>query len=201
MVPLNVPNVLTVMRILLVPVLVVALLAKTGNGDLLAAVVFALASVTDAVDGHLARSRNSVTTFGKLMDPIADKLLIVAALVALVSLGRLEAWVAMVIIAREFAVTVLRAAAGAQQGVVISASPFGKLKTVAQVLMVMALIAFDERPLWVTVLVYVTVVITVLSGLDYFFGSRRRVDEAAAARSGPVPPAAAPGSSSAPIEP
>jgi CDP-diacylglycerol---glycerol-3-phosphate 3-phosphatidyltransferase len=134
MVPLDVPNVLTVMRILLVPVLVVALLAKTGNGDLLAAVVFALASVTDAVDGHLARSRNSVTTFGKLMDPIADKLLIVAALVALVSLGRLEAWVAMVIIAREFAVTVLRAAAGAQQGVVISASPFGKLKTVAQVL-------------------------------------------------------------------
>jgi CDP-diacylglycerol---glycerol-3-phosphate 3-phosphatidyltransferase len=202
MVPLNVPNVLTVVRILLVPVLVVALLAKTGNGDLLAAVVFALASVTDAVDGHLARSRNSVTTFGKLMDPIADKLLIVAALVALVSLGRLEAWVAMVIIAREFAVTVLRAAAGAQQGLVISASPFGKLKTVAQVLMVMALIAFDERPLWVTVLVYVTVVITVLSGLDYFFGLRRRVDDAAAARSGPVPPAGASGSSSAPpIEP
>jgi CDP-diacylglycerol---glycerol-3-phosphate 3-phosphatidyltransferase len=202
MVPLNVPNVLTVMRILLVPVLVVALLAKTGNGDLLAAVVFALASVTDAVDGHLARSRNSVTTFGKLMDPIADKLLIVAALVALVSLGRLEAWVAMVIIAREFAVTVLRAAAGAQQGVVISASPFGKLKTVAQVLMVMALIAFDERPLWVTILVYVTVVITVLSGLDYFFGLRRRVDEAAAVRSGPVPPTAPAGSGSAPpIEP
>jgi CDP-diacylglycerol--glycerol-3-phosphate 3-phosphatidyltransferase len=202
MVPLNVPNVLTVVRILLVPVLVVALLAKTGNGDLLAAVVFALASVTDAVDGHLARSRNSVTTFGKLMDPIADKLLIVAALVALVSLGRLEAWVAMVIIAREFAVTVLRAAAGAQQGLVISASPFGKLKTVAQVLMVMALIAFDERPPWVTVLVYVTVVITVLSGLDYFFGLRRRADEAAAARSGPGTPAAAPGSGSAPpIEP
>jgi CDP-diacylglycerol--glycerol-3-phosphate 3-phosphatidyltransferase len=202
MVPLNVPNVLTVMRILLVPVLVVALLAKSGNGDLLAAVVFALASVTDAVDGHLARSRNSVTTFGKLMDPIADKLLIVAALVALVSLGRLQAWVAMVIIAREFAVTVLRAAAGAQQGVVIPASPFGKLKTVAQVLMVMALIAFDERPLWVTILIYVTVAITVLSGLDYFFGLRRRVDEAAAARSGPVPPAAGAGSGSAPpIEP
>jgi CDP-diacylglycerol--glycerol-3-phosphate 3-phosphatidyltransferase len=203
MVPLNVPNVLTVMRILLVPVLVVALLANTGNGDLLAAVVFALASVTDAVDGRLARSRNSVTTFGKLMDPIADKLLIVAALVALVSLGRLEAWVAMVIIAREFAVTVLRAAAGAQQGVVIPASPFGKLKTVAQVLMVMALIAFDERPVWVTVLVYVTVAITVLSGLDYFFGLRRRVDEAAAARSSSVAPATGAGSGSVPppIEP
>jgi CDP-diacylglycerol--glycerol-3-phosphate 3-phosphatidyltransferase len=188
MVPLNVPNVLTVMRILLVPVLVVALLAKTGNGDLLAAVVFALASVTDAVDGRLARSQNSVTTFGKLMDPIADKLLIVAALVALVSLNRLEAWVAMVVIAREFAVTVLRAAAGAQQGIVIPASPFGKLKTVAQVLMVMSLIAFRGRPDWVTVLVYVTVAITVLSGLDYFFGLRRRIAEAAAARSAAAPP-------------
>ena len=119
MVPLNVPNVLTVVRILLVPVLVVALLEKTGGGDLLAAIVFAAASLTDALDGKLARSRNSVTTFGKLMDPLADKLLIIAALVALVSRNRLEAWVAMVIIAREFAVTVLRVAAGTQQGVVI----------------------------------------------------------------------------------
>src|SRR5436309_8003169 len=133
MVPLNVPNVLTVIRILLVPVLIVALLEKTGGGDLLAAIVFATASLTDAIDGYLARSRNWVTTFGKLMDPIADKLLIVAALVALVSLGRLEAWVAMVIIAREFAVTVLRVAVGTQQGVVISANALGKVETAFQV--------------------------------------------------------------------
>jgi CDP-diacylglycerol--glycerol-3-phosphate 3-phosphatidyltransferase len=184
MVPLNVPNVLTVVRILLVPVLVVALLEKTSGGDLLAAIVFAVASLTDAIDGYLARSRNWVTTFGKLMDPIADKLLIVAALVALVSLGRLEAWVAMVIIAREFAVTVLRVAAGTQQGVVISASSFGKVKTAVQVLMVMALIAFDERPLWITLLVYLTVVVTVLSGADYFFGLRRRLSESTKTRGG-----------------
>src|SRR3977135_4577325 len=101
MVPLNVPNVLTVIRILLVPVLVVALLEKTGGGDLLAAIVFAVASLTDAIDGYLARSRNSVTTFGKLMDPIADKLLIIPALVGLVSLDRLEAWVVEGIISRE----------------------------------------------------------------------------------------------------
>jgi CDP-diacylglycerol--glycerol-3-phosphate 3-phosphatidyltransferase len=171
MVPLNVPNVLTVIRILLVPVLVVALLDKTGGGDLLAAVVFAVASLTDAIDGYLARSRNWVTTFGKLMDPIADKLLIVAALIALVSLGRLEAWVAMVIIAREFAVTVLRVAAGAGQGVVISASTFGKVKTAFQVAMVMVLIAVSgSRPAWVYAIVYVTVIVTVLSGADYFFG-------------------------------
>jgi CDP-diacylglycerol---glycerol-3-phosphate 3-phosphatidyltransferase len=177
MVPLNVPNVLTVVRILLVPVLVVALLEKTGGGDLLAAIVFAVASLTDAIDGYLARSRNWVTTFGKLMDPIADKLLIVAALIALVSLNRLDAWVAMVIIAREFAVTVLRVAAGTQQGVIISASVFGKLKTAFQVAMVMVLIAVHGRPAWVDALVYVTVLITVLSGADYFFGvwSRERL--------------------------
>jgi CDP-diacylglycerol--glycerol-3-phosphate 3-phosphatidyltransferase len=185
MVPLNVPNVLTVIRILLVPVLVVALLDKTSGGDLLAAIVFAVASLTDAIDGYLARSRNWVTTFGKLMDPIADKMLIIAALIALVSLGRLEAWVAMVIIAREFAVTVLRVAAGAGQGVVISASMFGKVKTAFQVVMVMVLIAVGSgsRPAWVYALVYVTVLVTVLSGADYFFGllGRGRSREAAGA--------------------
>jgi CDP-diacylglycerol--glycerol-3-phosphate 3-phosphatidyltransferase len=175
MVPINLPNVLTVIRILLVPVLIVALLEKTGDGDLLAAIVFAVASVTDYVDGYLARSRNWVTTFGKLMDPIADKLLIVAALITLVSLNRLTAWVAMVIIAREFAVTVLRVAAGAGQGVVISASSLGKLKTAVQVAMVLCLIAVDERPLWLNLLVYATVLITVLSGADYFFGLRRHL--------------------------
>ena len=183
MVPLNLPNFLTVVRILLVPVLVVALLEKTHSGDVLAAVVFAVASVTDAIDGWLARTRNSVTTFGKLMDPIADKLLIVAALVALVSLNRLDAWVAMVIIAREFAVTVLRAAAGAGQGLVIVASPLGKLKTASQVLMVMLLIAVHGRPVAVDLVVYATVAITVLSGADYFFGIKRRLAERDSQRS------------------
>src|SRR5437588_11507138 len=153
MFPLNLPNLLTLVRILLVPLLIVGLLEKTGGGDLLAAIVFATASLTDAIDGYLARTRNWVTAFGKVMDPIADKLLIVAALVALVSLARLQAWVAMVIIAREFAVTVLRVWAGAQQGVVIAASSLGKLKTVVQVAMVMVLIAVRGRPRWVELLV------------------------------------------------
>jgi len=183
-VPLNIPNALTVIRILLVPVLVVALLEKTTDGDLLAAIVFVVASLTDAIDGYIARSRGSVTTFGKLMDPLADKLLIIAALVALVSLGRVAAWVAMVIIAREFAVTVLRVSAGAQQGIVISASPLGKLKTVFQVAMVLALIAVTgPQPAWLSALIYVTVAITVLSGADYFFGvSRRRIEPRPPAR-------------------
>src|SRR5436853_3374579 len=128
MVPLNVPNLLTVVRMLLVPVLIVALLEKTGGGDLLAAIVFAIASLTDAIDGYLARSRNSVTTFGKLMDPIADKLLIIAALVVLVWLGRLEAWVAMVIIAGDFALTVLRVEVGTVHGGVLAARSLGTME-------------------------------------------------------------------------
>jgi len=176
MFPVNVPNVLTVLRILLVPVLVVALLDGTRNGDVLAAVVFAVASLTDAIDGYLARSRQWVTNFGKLMDPVADKLLIIAALVALVSLERVEAWVAMVIIAREFAVTGLRMAA-TQQGVVIPAGLFGKAKTVMQVAMVFALIVVSGSPAWLDALVYVTVAVTVASGADYFFGLRRRLAE------------------------
>jgi CDP-diacylglycerol--glycerol-3-phosphate 3-phosphatidyltransferase len=175
--PLNLPNVLTVVRILLVPVLVVALLDETANGDLLAAVVFAAASLTDAIDGYLARSRNAITTFGKLMDPVADKLLVVAALVALVSLGRLPAWVAMVIIARELAVTLTRVAATAQ-GVVVPAAGWGKVKTIVQVAAIFFLIAVDPTPVWVDVLVYVAVGVTIVSGVDYFFGLRRMLREA-----------------------
>jgi CDP-diacylglycerol--glycerol-3-phosphate 3-phosphatidyltransferase len=175
--PVNVPNVLTVLRILLVPVLVVALLGSTPDGDTLAAIVFVVASATDLLDGWLARSRNSITTFGKLMDPLADKLLIVAALISLVSLNRLAAWVAMVIIARELAVTLLRTAA-AQQGVVIAAGMFGKLKTCMQIAAVLALIvAGTPTPAWADVLVYATVAVTVASGVDYFLGVRRRFGE------------------------
>jgi CDP-diacylglycerol---glycerol-3-phosphate 3-phosphatidyltransferase len=177
MVPLNVPNLLTVVRILLVPVIVVALLSETPNADLFAAIVFAVAAFTDGLDGYIARSRGSVTTFGKLVDPIADKLLIIAPLVSLVSLGRIEAWVAMVIIAREFAVTALRMVA-VEQGVVIPASIFGKAKTITQVAAIFAVIAVSSTPLWVDLLVYLAVVTTVASGADYFFGLRRRIEDA-----------------------
>jgi len=169
---LNLPNVLTVVRILLVPVLVAALLSATASGDLLAAVVFVVASVTDALDGWIARRRKSESTFGKLMDPLADKLLVVAALVSLVSLDRLSAWVAMVIIAREFAVTGLRQLA-MEHGEVIHASGWGKIKTAAQIAMVLVLILVEGSPLWVDALVYATVLITVASAADYFFGFRK----------------------------
>jgi len=184
MFPLNLANTLTLLRILAVPVVVVALLGETPNGDALAAGVFALAALTDGLDGYFARSRDAVTTFGKLMDPFADKLLITAALVSLVSLDRLQAWVAMVIIAREIAVTGLRAIA-AERGVVIAASWMGKVKTVLQIAAVIALIAANPAPLWADVLVYLAVAATVISGADYFLGLRKRLEQARKAADGP----------------
>ena len=175
MFPLNLPNALTLLRILAVPVVVVALLGETPNGDTLAAAVFALAAATDGLDGYFARSRDAVTTFGKLMDPLADKLLITGALVSLVSLGRLAAWVAMVIIAREIAVTILRTIA-AERGIVIAASWLGKIKTVLQIAAIIALIATNPAPLGVDILVYIALAATVISGVDYFFGLRKRIE-------------------------
>jgi CDP-diacylglycerol--glycerol-3-phosphate 3-phosphatidyltransferase len=179
--PLNLPNTLTVIRILLVPVVVVALLDETPNGDAIAAGVFALAAFTDTLDGYIARQRNAITTFGKLMDPIADKLLIAASLIALVSLDRLAAWIAMVIIAREFAVTGLRLVA-AEQGVVIQASWLGKVKTMLQVVAIICLIAVEPAPLGVDLLVYAAVAVTVISGADYFFGFKRMLASKTARR-------------------
>jgi len=180
MFPVNVPNVLTLARILAVPVLVVALLDETPDGDVIAAAVFALAAVTDGLDGYIARRRKQITTFGKLMDPLADKLLVIAALISLVSLDRLDAWIAMVIIARELAVTGLRGVA-AEQGVVIAASWLGKAKTSLQIAAIICLIAFDPAPTWAEVLLYVAVAFTVVSGVDYFLGVRKRIDEHRAA--------------------
>jgi CDP-diacylglycerol--glycerol-3-phosphate 3-phosphatidyltransferase len=175
--PLNLPNLLTLLRILLVPVLVVALGTEAEGGQEIAAAVFVVASVTDGLDGYIARSRHSITTFGKVMDPVADKLLIAAALLTLVSLDRVEAWVAMIVIAREFAVSGLRIAAG-QQGVVIPASALGKVKTIVQSAAVLALIAApDAGAIWVQALVYAMVLTTIVSGADYFLNFRRRIEE------------------------
>src|SRR5918994_1188778 len=177
MFPLNLPNALTLARILLVPVVVAALTVETPGGSAIAAIVFPTAALTDGLDGYIARSQQSVTTFGKVMDPVADKLMIAAALISLVSLDRVAAWVAMVIIAREFAVSGLRIAAG-QQGVVIPASQLGKLKTVSQIAGVLALIAAnDPDAAWVQALTYAMVLTTVVSGADYFLNFRRKLEE------------------------
>lgn len=166
------PNLLTVFRILLVPVLVVVLLSEVFDADWPAAAVFAVASATDVADGYLARRNDQITNFGKLWDPLADKLLVTAALISLVDLGRLEAWVAMVIVSREFAVTGLRQVA-VEQGHVVAASVAGKIKTFLQVAMVLVLIIVDKSTVWVDLLVYLTVAVTVGSGAGYFYRLQR----------------------------
>ena len=134
---LNLPNKLTLIRVMIVPVLVVVLLTKLS--DWLALAIFLAAALTDFADGYLARSRKQITILGKLMDPIADKLLIAGALISLVELGRVHAWIVVVIVGREFAVNGLRAVA-ASQNIVIPAGQLGKIKMVAQIVTVSLLI-------------------------------------------------------------
>lgn len=163
---MNVPNALTLARVVLVAPLV--LLLVDGGHAAAAACLFALGAFSDALDGYIARSRGLVTTFGKLMDPIADKLLIGGAFISLAGAGRLAAWVVVVILAREVAVTVLRTIAG-RRGVVISANNLGKAKTALQTVTIVALIvASNPGSAWVDGLVLSTVAITLVSGLSYF---------------------------------
>lgn len=168
---MNLPNWLSVGRILLIPVFMVALLGQLPYGDLVALAVFTVAALTDKLDGYLARSRNATTTFGVFLDPLADKLLVSAALISLVELDRLAAWVAMVIIAREFMVSGLRMVA-ASQHVVIAASQWGKVKTTVQVVAIAALIVDHPPHAVTTALVAVAVAVTVWSGIEYFIESR-----------------------------
>lgn len=169
--PLNPSNIITLGRLLLVPLLFLLILSDGGAWP--AGIVFAVAAVSDALDGHLARSREEITKFGTLMDPVADKLLVGAALVALVGVDRLAAWVAVAIVGRELAVSALRWVRG-REGLIIAASPLGKLKMLLQVALVTALIAAsDPGAGWLQALVYLTVLVTVVSGIHYFVSFRR----------------------------
>lgn len=185
------PNALTVARVLVIPPLVILILQSEDGSSTPAACLFVLAALSDALDGHLARSRDLITTFGKVADPIADKLLIGAALTSLVAVDRLEAWVVVVVMSRELAVSGLRAVAG-RGGHVISASGFGKLKMALQVAMVVALIAApDASAAWLVGLVYIAVAVTIGSGIDYFVAFRRRgPDEPVRVRAAGTGPAA-----------
>ena len=177
---LNLPNKLTLVRVGIVPVLVGVLLTKANDskvGDWFAVIIFLIAASTDFADGYLARSRKQITVLGKLMDPIADKLLIAGALISLVETGHVPAWLVVVIIGREFAVNGLRAVA-ASQNVVIPAGPLGKAKMVAQVVAVPLLILEPYTfGLNVTcVVLWATAALTVWSGVDYFVAGLHRID-------------------------
>jgi len=171
----NVPIALTLVRIVLVPLIIVFLISSDRVHVLIAAVIFIAASLTDWLDGRMARRWNQVTRLGTLLDPVADKLLVAAALIALVQIDMVDAWVAVVIIGRELAVTGLRGVA-LSMGAVVAASGFGKIKTVAQYVMITVLILEKGVPgefmpfhLVSTGIVWVTLGFTVLSGADYFY--------------------------------
>lgn len=183
----NVPNALTLLRIFLVPLLVVALLTRLPAKEYLALVLFLLAATTDALDGYWARKYKKVTTLGILLDPIADKLLVSAALISLVDLQEADAWAVCIIIGREFAVSGLRSIASSQ-GVAIAASKWGKWKMASQVVGISLMILgarLDDIGLWRKTgraALYVMTAMALLSGIDYFRRYLRPILQREAAR-------------------
>lgn len=168
---MNLPNKLTMFRVILIPFFVFFLLAPwfTGYGNYIAVVIFIAASLTDLLDGKIARKYNLVTNFGKFMDPLADKLLVCSALICLVELSRIPAWIVIIIIAREFIISGFRLIA-AESGVVIAASYWGKFKTTAQMIAVILLVLDLPNAVFQTlgtVFVYIALVLTVVSLVDY----------------------------------
>jgi len=169
---LSLPNGLTIIRIVAIPVILILLWTSGRLYQLITAFFFLSAALTDTLDGYLARRRGMVTTLGKFLDPLADKLLIVTALIALIPARNIPAWMVIVIVGREIAVTGLRGIVAAE-GIVISASTLGKYKTVFEVASIAFLIldrtylSVDCR-LWGMIFLWVALVIAVLSGIDYF---------------------------------
>ncbi len=163
---LTLPNWLTLTRILMVPVLVLFLLQGSPFSRGIAATIFAVAALTDWLDGYLARTHGLVTPLGEILDPVADKLLIMAALLPLVALGRVDAWVVGILLGREFLVTAMRALA-LRSGLVVAASALGKAKMGLEVAAIIFLI-LDLLPPSGTVLIWAAMIVAILSALDYF---------------------------------
>ena len=167
---MNLPNKLTILRVIMIPFFVAALLYDGGanqNMRYVAAAIFIIASLTDMLDGKIARKYNLVTNFGKFMDPLADKLLVCSALICMIELRELPAWMVIIIISREFIISGFRLVAS-DNGIVIAASWWGKSKTISQMIMIILLIA-DIPALSVlnTVLIWVALILTVVSLIDY----------------------------------
>lgn len=169
---MNLPNKLTVFRICMVPLFMLFIYLPIPSKYLISLIIFALAAITDALDGKIARKYNLVTDFGKFMDPLADKLLVIAALTCMIKPGLVPAWIVVVIVARELAVSIMRAIAAAD-GKVIAAGNSGKLKTVTQMLAIVFLLlgAHTDASIILkigTVLIYIAAILTLYSGYEYF---------------------------------
>ena len=173
---MNTPNKLTIARVIMIPFFVAFLMYDIAGdaGKWIALVIFIAASITDTLDGYIARKYHLVTNFGKFMDPLADKLLVCSALICFTATGKLAAWITIIIIAREFIISGFRLIA-ADNGVVIAASMWGKFKTVCQMFMTIALILHLDTPVWAVVeqaLIWGSVALTIVSLVDYIYKNR-----------------------------
>lgn len=178
---MNLPNKLTMLRVLLIPFFVFFLLAPvfSGSGKYIATAIFIIASLTDLFDGKIARKYNLVTNFGKFMDPLADKLLVCSALICLVDMKKLASWIAIIIIAREFIISGFRLIAAEHQ-IVIAASYWGKFKTTFQMLMIIVLILDIRQPAFQMLsvaLTYISLALTVISLADYLYKNKEVLKE------------------------
>lgn len=177
---MNLPNKLTVLRVLLIPFFVFFLINSAENRVfmLIALAIFAIAALTDALDGYIARKENLITNFGKFMDPLADKLLVCSALICMIELSRISAAIVLVIIAREFIISGFRLVA-ADAGIVIAASPWGKSKTVVQMATVIFLI-LNTGLVWVElILIYAMLALTIISLMDYLIKNHKVITSGA----------------------
>ena len=178
---MNLPNKLTVLRIVMIPFFVVFMLCSVfGNADKwIALAIFVIASFTDMLDGKIARKYNLITNFGKFMDPLADKLLVCAALICLTATGRIPAWIVIVIISREFIISGFRLVAS-DNGIVIAASYWGKFKTVFQMVMICLMIADIDAMAYrilTDVIMWIALVLTVVSLMDYIIKNKEAFKE------------------------
>lgn len=172
---MNTPNKLTLLRVILIPFFVVCMLAvDAGWGKWAALAIFIVASLTDTLDGYLARRDNLVTNFGKFMDPLADKLLVCSAMICLVDMERIPSWIVIIIIGREFVISGFRLIAS-DNGVVIAANYWGKLKTVCQMVMIIVVIANLGGFFAVVeqILIYLSLILTVISLATYLWDNRK----------------------------
>ena len=167
---MNLPNKLTILRVIMIPFFVAALLYDGGanqNMRYVAAALFIIASLTDMLDGKIARKYNLVTNFGKFMDPLADKLLVCSALICLIELGQLPSWMVIIIVSREFIISGFRLIAS-DNGVVIAASYWGKFKTTFQMVMICLMIAnFPQLQILTDIIMWIALILTVVSLIDY----------------------------------
>lgn len=168
---MNIANKLTDLRIFLVPIFVISMIMSPDNGTI-PLIIFVLASLTDFLDGYLARKHNLVTTFGKFLDPVADKLLTLSAFIMLIEKSQIPAWGVCVIVSREIAITGFRVIA-ASSGTTIAASSFGKIKTITQIVSIILLLLNFEYAIYVF---YLAVIFTLLSGVEYFVKNKDALD-------------------------